>query len=138
MQVKTSDLTFNRETGEASTPAPVEFQFPQGKGHGVGVSYSTRDSTLRVNQSVEFDLSASDRAGGLPVNAAGSSLEIRRNEHLVVLTGPATVRQGGRQLSAGKISIALDENDRAKEADSGRQPCHSRPGGRRKIQPRRQ
>ncbi len=116
MQVKTSDLTFNRETGEAATAAPVEFRFPQGHGHGVGVSYSTRDSTVRVNQSVEFDLNASDRAGGLPVNAAGSSLEIRRNEHSVVLAGPATVRQGDRQLSAAKISIALDENYRAQKA----------------------
>lgn len=116
MQVKTSDLTFNRETGEAATAAPVEFRFPQGHGHGVGVSYSTRDSTLRVNQSVEFDLNASDRAGGLPVNAAGTSLEIRRNEHSVVLAGPATVRQGDRQLSAAKISIALDENYRAQKA----------------------
>ena len=116
MQVKTSDLTFNRETGEAATAAPVEFRFPQGHGHGVGVSYSTRDSTVRVNQSVEFDLNASDRAGGFPVNAAGSSLEIRRNEHSVVLAGPATVRQGDRQLSAAKISIALDENYRAQKA----------------------
>jgi LPS export ABC transporter protein LptC len=122
MRVKTSDLTFNRESGEASTPAPVEFQFPQGRGHGVGVNYSTRDATLRVNQSVELDLSASDRAGGLPVNAAGSSLEIRRNEHLVVLRGPTTVRQGGRQLSAGEISITLDENDRAKEATAEGSP----------------
>jgi lipopolysaccharide export system protein LptA len=116
MQVKTSDLTFNRETGEASTAAPVEFRFSQGKGHGVGVSYSTRDSTVRVSQSVEFDLNASDRAGGLPVKAMGSSLEIRRNEHVVVLAGPATVRQGDRQLSAGKISIALDGNFRARKA----------------------
>jgi lipopolysaccharide export system protein LptA len=116
MQVKTSDLTFNRETGEAATAAPVEFRFPQGHGHGVGVSYSTRDSTVRVNQSVEFDLNASDRAGGLPVNAAGTSLEIRRNEHTVVLAGPATVRQGDRQLSAAKVSIALDENFRAQDA----------------------
>ena len=116
MQVKTSDLTFNRETGEAATAAPVEFRFPQGQATGSGVSYSTRRLYVRVNQSVEFDLNASDRAGGLPVNAAGTSLEIRRNEHSVVLAGPATVRQGDRQLSAAKISIALDENDRAQKA----------------------
>jgi lipopolysaccharide export system protein LptA len=114
--VKTSDLTFNRETGEASTPAPVEFQFPQGQGHGVGVSYSTRDSTVRVNGGVEFNLNASGRAGGAPVKASGSSLEIRRNQHVVVLDGPATVRQGDRELLAGKISISLDENFRAQKA----------------------
>src|ERR1700690_782214 len=36
MQVKTSDLTFNRETGEAATAAHVEFRFPQGHGRGIG------------------------------------------------------------------------------------------------------
>ena len=42
LQVKTSNLSFNRNTGEASTPAPVEFHFPTGQGRGVGVSYSTQ------------------------------------------------------------------------------------------------
>ncbi len=32
LQVKTRDITFNRQTGEASTAAPVEFSFPQGEG----------------------------------------------------------------------------------------------------------
>jgi lipopolysaccharide export system protein LptA len=122
MHVKTSDITFNRETGEAATSAPVEFQFPQGQGRGVGVSYSTRNATVRVNQSVEFNLNASDRAGGLPVDATGSSLEIHRNEHRVILAGPSTVRQGDRQLSAGKITIILDESDHAKEAIAGGSP----------------
>lgn len=116
IQVNTSDLTFNRETGEASTPAPVEFKFSQGKGRGVGVSYSTHDSTVCINHSVEFDLNASDRSDGVPVSANGTSLEIRRNERLVVLAGPATVRHGERQLSAAKITIALDESDHAREA----------------------
>jgi len=139
MQLKTSDLTFNRETGEASTAAPVEFRFPQGKGHGVGVSYSTRDATVRVNRSVEFDLNASDRAGGLPVNAAGSSLEIRRNEHTVILAGPARVRQGDRELSAGRISIALDANDRAQRAVAEGSPLiqGAQSGGRFSVAARR-
>jgi lipopolysaccharide export system protein LptA len=108
LEVKTSDLTFNRNTGEASTPAPVEFHFPAGQGHGLGVSYSTRDSVVRVEHEIEFELAASAQTGGLPASASGSSLEIHRTEHTVVLKGPALVRQGGRELSADTISVELD------------------------------
>ena len=115
LKMKTSDLTFNRQTGEAYTNAPVEFSFAQGQGRGLGVSYSTHDSTMRIDHAVEFDLKPSDRSGGLPVSATGSSLEVRREDRLLVLAGPATVRQGDRELSAGKISIALDKDYHAQE-----------------------
>ncbi len=122
LQVKTSDLTFNRQTGEASTAAPVEFGFPQGQGHGVGVRYSTRDSTVRIEHTVEFDLNASERSGGLPVKATGSSLEVRRDDRVAVLAGPARVEQGGRDLSAGKISITLDKDYHAQAAVAEEHP----------------
>jgi LPS export ABC transporter protein LptC len=116
VEVKTSDLTFNRETGEAETAAPVQFTFAQGQGHGTGIRYSTRDATVRIEHDVEFDLQATDRSGGLPVKATGSSLEIQRDKRVVILTGPAIVQQGNRRLSAGKISITLDKDYRAQEA----------------------
>lgn len=116
VEVKTSDLTFNRETGEAETAAPVQFTFAQGQGHGTGIRYSTRDATVRVEHDVEFDLQATDRSGGLPVKATGSSLEIQRDKHVVILAGPAIVQQGDRQLSAGKLTIALDKDYRAQQA----------------------
>jgi len=116
LAVKTSDVSFNRETGEAATSAPVDFSFAGGQGHGVGVSYSTRDSIVRVEHSVEFQMSASERTGGLPVSAAGSSLEIRRGDRTVVLHGPATVREGPRELSADQVSVVLDEDNHARRA----------------------
>jgi lipopolysaccharide export system protein LptA len=122
LRVRTRDLSFNRGTGEASTPAPADFTFAQGKGHAVGISYNTHDSVIRLEHAVTFDLNASDRTGGLPVNASGSSLEIQRNQHLVVLSGLATLRQGNRELSAGKISIALDQNYRAQKLTAEQSP----------------
>ncbi len=115
LKVKTSDLTFNRQTGEAYTNAPVEFNFAQGQGRGLGLSYSTHDSIMRIDHAAEFDLKPSDRSGGLPVSAAGSSLEVRREDRLVVLAGPATVRQSDRELTAGRISITLDRDYHAQE-----------------------
>lgn len=116
LQVKTSNLSFNRSTGEASTPAPVEFRFPSGQGRGVGVSYSTSDSIVRVEQGVEFELNASAQTGGMPVTATGSSLEIRRADRTVVLKGPAIVKEGARELSADAFSVELDADYHARRA----------------------
>ncbi len=116
LQVKTSNLSINRSTGEASTPAPVEFHFPSGQGRGVGVSYSTSDSIVRINQGVEFELNASDQTGGMPVTATGRSLEIRRADRTAVLNGPATVKQGARELSADTFSVDLDADYHARRA----------------------
>ena len=114
LEVKTSNLSFNRNTGEASTADAVEFQFPTGQGHGLGGSYSAEEGIVRVERDVAFEMEPSDETGGLPVTASGSSLEIRRKERTVVLAGPAVVKEGARSLSADKISIELDAGDHAR------------------------
>jgi LPS export ABC transporter protein LptC len=124
LQVTTSNLSFNRDTGEASTPEKVEFQSPQGHGTAMGVSYSSQTSVVRLEHSVSIEMipadgnadKASGQSGdgksalmtGVPVAATGSSLELRRNERRVVLNGPAIMKQGARELSAEKISMELD------------------------------
>ena len=124
LQVTTSNLSFNRDTGEASTPEKVEFQSPQGHGSAVGVSYSSQTAVVRLEHNVAMEMiPANGNAGktdkqpsnpnspliaGVPVTATSSSLELRRNERIVVLNGPATIKQGARELSAEKISMELD------------------------------
>jgi lipopolysaccharide export system protein LptA len=116
IQITTKNLSFNRESGEASTAEAVQFRFPQGQGHAVGVTYNSQDATVRLEHDVEVDMAASERTGGLPVTATGGSLEIRRNERIVFLNAPALVRQGSRELSAGRISIELDADFHAQRA----------------------
>jgi lipopolysaccharide export system protein LptA len=110
IEITTKNLSFNRETGEASTPEPVQFRFAEGQGHAVGVTYNSQNATVRLEHDVEVDMTGSEKTGGLPVTATGSSLDIRRNERIVELHAPAVVRQGSREISAGKISIELDTN----------------------------
>ncbi|HEY6902818.1 MAG TPA: LPS export ABC transporter periplasmic protein LptC [Candidatus Acidoferrales bacterium] len=116
LEVTTSNLLFNRNTGEASTQAPVEFRFAGGSGRGVGISYSTRNSIVRVEHSIEFDLAPSAETDGMPITATGTSLEVRRNQRTVVLGGPALVRQGSRELSGGTILVQLDDKYHAERA----------------------
>ena len=116
LRVKTSNLTFNGQSGEASTPAAVQFSLPQGTGRGVGVSYSTQAAIVRVEHAIEFNMAPSERSGGLPLNVKGGSLEIRRNDRMVILSGPVLIQQGERELLADKVSIGLDENFHARHA----------------------
>jgi LPS export ABC transporter protein LptC len=116
LQVTTRNLSFNRESGDATTTAPVQFRFPQGEGHSDGMIYSSQKEIVRLAHNVQLNLAASEKSGGLPVTATGGSMEIRRNDRIVVLDAPANVRQGGRELSADKISIELDAEFRARHA----------------------
>jgi lipopolysaccharide export system protein LptA len=130
LQVTTSNLSFNRNTGEASTPAPVQFHFAGGHGSGVGVSYSQSDSVVRVQHDIEFDLEASPHTGGMPATATGSALDIRRDQHDLVLEGPAVVRQGTRDLAADRISVELDADNHARTVIAeGHPQIHAQEGG---------
>lgn len=116
LQIKTSNLTFDDQTGQASTPAPVEFSLPQGHGRGVGVWYSTRDAVVRVEKALEFEMAPSEHTGGLAVNLTAGSLEIRRNDRVVILSGPVRVQEGDRELLAQRLSVWLDASFHAQHA----------------------
>jgi lipopolysaccharide export system protein LptA len=115
LHIKTSNLTFDGQTGEASTPAALEFSLPQGHGRGVGVSYSTREAIVSVENDVDFEMASTAHSGGLPLSIQAASLEVRRNDREVLLSGPVVIHQGDRHLSAGKVSISLGEKFRARE-----------------------
>ena len=131
IHITTRNLTFNRESGEASTTEPVAFRFPQGTGHAVGMTYNTQKAFVLLHSAVELDMAPSERTSSLPVTATGSSLEIRRDDHLVVLSGPALVRQANRELSAEKITIELDAEFHAQHALANGHPVvrSTEPGG---------
>jgi LPS export ABC transporter protein LptC len=116
LQVTTRNLSFNRESGDATTTALVQFRFPEGEGHADGMVYSSQKEIVRLTHNVQLDLAASDKSGGLPVTATGGSMAISRNDRMVELDAPANVRQGGRELTADKISIELDADFRARHA----------------------
>ncbi len=116
IQITTSNLSFNRASGEATTPEAVQFVFAQGTGRAVGVAYSTDTSIVELQKDVEFDVNASDKTGGLPIKATGGDLFIFRDQRRIELNAPAVVQQGPRQLSAQKITIELDEQFAAQRA----------------------
>jgi lipopolysaccharide export system protein LptA len=115
VHITTSNITFDGQTGDAETPAPVEFFLPRGHGSGVGVSYLTRAAVVRVDHAVKFEMTPDARTGGLPVNVEAASMEVLRNERKVLLAGPVVVQEGDRELTSGNVTVSLGENFHARQ-----------------------
>src|SRR5579862_4226719 len=88
IQVATSALTFDRDSGLARTERPVTFRWPQGEGRAVGVNYDSNNGTLGLAHDVELNLSLT--SAKLPetitaadtkiVHVAGDSMSFQRDE----------------------------------------------------------
>jgi lipopolysaccharide export system protein LptA len=62
IHLKTRDLVFNRETGNASTDAQVEFRTPQASGTAVGVKYVGKVNTLTLGSQIHVELQGANAA----------------------------------------------------------------------------
>jgi len=120
IHVSTSNVSFDRDSGQARTDRPVSFRFPYGQGRAVGLAYSSRDGVIRLQRNVELALAQSPSAE--PIQVAGSSLEYRRETRTLRLFGPARATQGHRELTAGELALELDAGLRAQRLTANRQP----------------
>ena len=125
MHVTTSDVTFNRETGEAFTPAPVNLVFPGGQGQGVGLRYNSKEATLQLERDVSFSMAPSQKTGGLPVSATAANLAFHRDDRAIALGGPVVMHQGSRQLTAEIVLISLDKRFHAQKLSAEGNPVLS-------------
>ena len=62
IHLKTRDLVFNRETGNATTDAQVEFQTPQATGSAMGVKYVGKSNTVTLGSQIHVVLAGSKAA----------------------------------------------------------------------------
>ncbi len=122
IQVATSAVTFDRDSGEARTDEPVTFHWPEGEGRAVGVSYDSNSGTLRLNRSVELNLSPSSAAlpekteatGEKIVHVSGNSMSFQREARTVLVDGDVHAQQLTHELYAEKLLLELDAAFHAK------------------------
>jgi lipopolysaccharide export system protein LptA len=105
IHLKTRDLVFNRESGNASTAARVEFSTPQISGWAVGVQYAARTNTLTLASQIHVSTSGHD---ALDIQAARGVITNEPRE--VVLEHPHLERSGGA-LQADRATFYLTEDD---------------------------
>src|SRR6266496_1891451 len=90
IHLKTRDLVFNKDSGNAMTAAQVEFRTPQATGSAVGVEYAGKTNTLTLSSQIHLVLTGP--------NAAVIDAEhgiITNDPRMVVLVHPHVSREDG-------------------------------------------
>ncbi|HET6181415.1 MAG TPA: LptA/OstA family protein [Candidatus Sulfotelmatobacter sp.] len=106
IHLKTRDLVFNKETGNAWTDAQVDFRTPQAAGSAVGVKYAGKSNTLTLSAQLHVVLSG--------VNAAVIDAHhgvITNEPREIVLDHPHLTREGGTlQADQAVFHLGSDNN----------------------------
>jgi lipopolysaccharide export system protein LptA len=127
IQVATSNLSFERDSGKAETENPVTFHWPDGEGRSNGVEYDSNNGTLTLKSGVELSLMAaapgasrrnalgkavpaslSAPAPASPTRLTGNRMEFRREARMVQLLGDVHARHDSQELTAGALLVELD------------------------------
>jgi lipopolysaccharide export system protein LptA len=106
IHVKTSGLTFNSKTGEASTSRYTEFASPKGSGHAVGASYNSKTGLLVLNSSVVLQTVTQK---GAPVLVQAAHLSFLRDKEQAVLLQP--VLHSPQQTASARVATLFFRKD---------------------------
>lgn len=112
IDVKTSGLTFDEQTGKATTAERVEFATVQGSGSSEGAAFDSDAGTLVLDRAVELTV----RRGGENVQIRADHAEIDRDEQTCNLREAAASYRGG-EAHAGRAQIEFRENGSVSQLD---------------------
>jgi lipopolysaccharide export system protein LptA len=123
IHLKTRDLVFNKETGNASTDARVELRTPQASGWAVGVQYAGKTNVLTLSSQVHVELSGPDAS----VLEAEHGV-VTNDPRTIVLDRPRLKRESGT-MHADQATIYLDsQNEVERVMASGNVTSETRAG----------
>src|SRR6267378_418331 len=110
IHLKTRDLVFNRETGNAWTNARVEFHTSQASGSAVGVQYAGKAHMLTLASQIHVQLAGPDAA----VIDAASAVVI--NELRQIVVEHPRVERGTDTLQAERATFFLGPDNNVERA----------------------
>jgi lipopolysaccharide export system protein LptA len=90
IHLKTRNLVFNRDTGNAATDDRVEFRTPQASGSAVGVTYAGKSNTLTLASQIHIVLS-----GAQPAMLEAEHGVITNDPRQIILDHAHLVRDNG-------------------------------------------
>src|SRR4030081_2063631 len=106
IHIKTQDLVFNQQTGNASTAARVDFRLPQATGWAVGVQYAAKTNTLTMASQVHMTVRG---ANACEIRAVQGVVTNEPRE--IVLDHPRLERDGGTLWADGATLYLGPENN---------------------------
>jgi lipopolysaccharide export system protein LptA len=101
IHLKTRDLVFNQESGDASTNARVDFRTPQASGWAVGLRYAGKSNMLTFESQIHVTLGGQGAA-----SLFASHGTITRQPRVVILEHPRLERAAGT-LQAEQATFTL-------------------------------
>ena len=110
IHLKTRDLVFNRDTGNASTPARVEFQTAQARGWAVGAEYAGKSNLLTLSSQIHVTVAGPDAA-----TIEAEHGVIGNEPRQIALERPQLKRESGT-LRADQATFYLDEQNHVQRA----------------------
>jgi lipopolysaccharide export system protein LptA len=105
IHLKTRDLVFNQNSGDASTNARVDFSTPQASGSAVGVQYSGKSNTLTFVSQIHVTMAGADAASLFATHGT-----ITRDPRAIVLDHARLERASGT-LQADQASFFLGSDN---------------------------
>ncbi len=139
--LKTRDLVFNKDTGNAATAERVEFRTPQATGWAMGVTYAGKSNLLTLSSQIHIVLSRPDAA---VIDAESGA--ITGDPRLIILEHPHLARGDGdlradhavfylgaenqveRVLATGNVTTVTRTQDGARSGASSRATYSATPG----------
>jgi lipopolysaccharide export system protein LptA len=105
IHLKTRDLVFNKDTGNAFTNARVEVVTPQASGWAMGVKYASKTQMLTLESQIHLSLTGPQSA-----DVEAQSGAITNEPRQIVLDHPHLAREDG-SLSADRATFHLNQDN---------------------------
>jgi len=124
IHLKTSDLVFNKDSGDASTNARVDFRTPQASGWAVGVHYFGKSNTLTLDSQVHVTL-----VGDAAPSLFATHGRFTKDPHQLVLDQPYMTQARGTLRSDQATFFLGPDNEVERVLASGNVHAEGQPTG---------
>ncbi len=106
IHLKTRDLVFNQNSGDAFTKSRVDFRMPQASGWAVGVRYAAKSNTLTLISDLHIIISGRDQSAIYATHGV-----VTREPRVIVLDYPRLERAAGTvQAEEATFFLGPDNN----------------------------
>lgn len=117
VQIETSQVSYRSKGSVVATDAPVRFRVGPATGTAKGMEYATQDGWIELKQDVAIEFQPQTKAHSqLPIHLRAASLRFDKELGRIMLGGPVETVQGKRRVDADRGAVALDAQNRIKEA----------------------
>lgn len=108
VHIKTSGVSFDSNTGSASTERPADFKFERGEGRSVGARYDSNTRELQMQKDVKLAWWGA-KPEDQRMEVEGGSVTYKESESKAILTPWSKFKRGTLSIEAGMSVVSVGE-----------------------------